>query len=268
MNTHPKIALITGASSGIGAEYARQLASSYQKLLLVARREDKLQQVCQSIGGKAEYLALDLIQPEDREKLYQKVRSLGGLSLLVNNAGFGTVGSILEQESGREVDMIKLNCLALTELSLELIPELEKQASLSGEDSGIINLASIAAFLPMPRMTTYAASKAYVRSFSLALRQELRESKIKVLCHCPGPVPTEFRQVSGLNGSFDFPPGMSAEKAVSQALAAYKANRAQVINGWVCRALLFISNFIPDVIVAKLIESVLKRDKPVQQKKS
>jgi len=152
--------------------------------------------------------------------------------------------------------MLELNCVALTELSLELVPAMIARGS-----GAIINLASIAAFLPMPGMTIYAASKAYVRSFSLALRHELRDTGVRVLCHCPGPVPTEFREVSGLERSFNFPPGMTPKQVVTEALRALEADRAQVINGWVNRILVGIASLMPAPLILRIIQYVLGGEK-------
>ena len=193
------IALITGASAGIGAELARVFAARGHEIVLVARRADRLNGLADEIaaGGKSRPIVLsaDLEKRDAISSLAAELTARGvEPQIVVNNAGFGLLGRAETLGREEQLAMIDLNIRALTELSLAFVD------SLARHRGGILNVASVAAFMPGPGMAVYYASKAYVLSFSEALHQELSPRGISVTALCPGPVPTEFQARAGLSG--------------------------------------------------------------------
>jgi short-subunit dehydrogenase len=191
------VTLITGASAGIGAELARVFAKHGHELVLVARREDRLVALADEIAGagrpRPAVLAIDLGQRDAVTRIAAELSSRGlEPEIVVNNAGFGLAGAAADLDRNEQLGMIDLNIRALTELSLAFVD------SLARHRGGILNVASVAAFLPGPEMAVYYASKAYVLSFSEALHRELKRRGIRVTALCPGPVPTEFQARSGM----------------------------------------------------------------------
>ena len=191
------VTLITGASAGIGAELARVFARHGHELVLVARREDRLIALADEIAAAGRprpvVLAIDLEQRDAVARIAAELASRGlEPAIVVNNAGFGLVGAAADLDRDEQLGMIDLNIRALTELSLAFVD------SLARHRGGILNVASVAAFLPGPGMAVYYASKAYVLSFSEALHRELKPRGIRVTALCPGPVPTEFQARSGM----------------------------------------------------------------------
>jgi short-subunit dehydrogenase len=191
------VTLITGASAGIGAELARIFAKHGHELVLVARREDRLVALADEIAGagrpRPAVLAIDLGQRDAVTRIAAELSSRGlEPEIVVNNAGFGLAGAAADLDRNEQLGMIDLNIRALTELSLAFVD------SLARHRGGILNVASVAAFLPGPEMAVYYASKAYVLSFSEALHRELKRRGIRVTALCPGPVPTEFQARSGM----------------------------------------------------------------------
>lgn len=189
--------LITGASSGIGEAFARRLAARGRNVLLVARSEDKLITLCNELGRinsiRAQYLALDLAKPESPAHLFAETEKRAlVVDMLINNAGFGSMGEFTKLDLARELNMIDLNVKSLTELTRRfLIPmHARKQGT-------IINVASTAGFQPVPFMATYAATKAFVLSFSEALWEENRPYGIQVMALCPGVTDTNFFDAAG-----------------------------------------------------------------------
>jgi len=191
------VALITGASAGIGGELARVFARNGHELVLVARREDRLVALADEIAAAGRprpvVLAIDLEQRDAVARIAAELASRGlEPAIVVNNAGFGLAGAAADLSHAEQLGMIDLNIRALTELSLHFVD------SLARHRGGILNVASVAAFLPGPGMAVYYASKAYVLSFSEALHRELKPRGIRVTALCPGPVPTEFQIRSGM----------------------------------------------------------------------
>ena len=251
---HGCTALITGASSGIGREIACQLAHRAHALILVARNLQQLEAL------KAELLrehptlnvfvyGLDL---RDGPKTDDFVAWLGENNLrvnfLVNNAGHGDYGDFETADWAKIESMISLNITALTRLTHRLIPMLK-----SFEDSAILNVSSVAAFLPVPQLAVYAATKAYVASFSEALRIELRNSGVSVTTLCPGPTPTGFSDAAcrasddqGITPAFFRIP---VEQVVQEALQAVARGRARVIPGWKVAAGVALVSILPMVLL-------------------
>jgi len=230
--------LITGASSGLGAEFARQLAPVVNHLILVARREDRLQSLSEELFASHPHLAInvvavDLATTDGRENLFQYLsgREITP-TLLINNAGLGDYGTFADSDWAKTQAMIDVNMTALTQLCHQYIPGMKTQGT-----GAIINVSSLASTLPIPDFAVYAATKSYVSSFSEALRLELAEDSIPVLALCPGPVSTEFGQVaareekkfkmSGYNLLY-----VDKEQVVTEAINALLQNQPRVYPGW------------------------------------
>jgi short-subunit dehydrogenase len=228
-------ALITGASAGIGDQFARQLAARGYDLILVARRKDRLEQLAEQVPTTAHVIEADL--GADAAKLPDKVAKLGvDVDLLVNNAGFGLRGRFLELDAGREAEMVRVNCEAVVALTHAFLPGMVER-----NRGGVITVASTAGMQPLPYETTYGASKAFAISFMEALSMELRGTAVRTLVVNPGPVKTEWQSVAGYDEDTRILPGMiTAEQCVSDSLRAYDRGRRSVIPGrlfpWLMRA--------------------------------
>src|SRR6266481_6173021 len=221
-------ALITGASAGIGREFACQLAGRARSMILIARRDERLIELA------------DQLQRE-HPKLFVHIRKV---DLLINNAGLGDSGPFAESDPDRNKQMTVLNVAALTLVTRHLLPRMIAQ-----HRGAILNISSSAGFLPIPGSAVYAATKAYVTSFSEALRAELRGTGVSVCALCPGPVVTEFQQVAKREGvQPDIGPNfvhVSVGQAVRDALAAVEADRPLVIPGLAMKLGMFLVRITP-----------------------
>ena len=223
--------LITGASSGIGEVFARKLAARGRNVLLVARSEDKLITLCNELGRsnsiRAQYVVLDLSKPEAPARLFAEAEKRGlTVDLLINNAGFGSMGEFSKLDLAREQNMIDLNVKSLVELSYLFLQPMIKR-----KQGAIINVASTAAFQPVPFMATYAATKAFVLSFSEALWEENRAHGIKILALCPGVTDTNFFEAARGHK----PPARASqtpEEVVDTALRGLAQGKGHIISGW------------------------------------
>ena len=214
----PGLAVVTGASAGIGAELARQLSRAGRPVLAVARREDRLVALAGEarLAGTAPIhpLAADVTDGPSAARVADTARALGGAAWLVNNAGFGMYGSFEDQDRARLAELVQLNCEAVVLLSHAFLPQLRESG-----DGVLLNVASAAAFQPTPFMSVYGASKAFVLSFTEGLAEELRGGGVFVGAYCPGPVETEFGEVAGAGERFSWiPQVLSAEEAAREAL--------------------------------------------------
>jgi hypothetical protein len=232
----PETALVTGASSGIGEQFARQLAARGWELVLVARRADRLEALAEELPTTARAIPCDLATAAG--SLKQAVTELGvDVGLLVNNAGFGTSGPLLDHDAARDAEQVRLNCEAIVTLTHAFLPPMVERGR-----GGIINVASTAGMQPLPYESVYAATKAFAISFTDALHTELRGSGVRVLAVNPGPVPTEWQEVAGYPAErvAVVPGQIPPEQVVSEALAAYDRGRRSVIPGrtirWFIRA--------------------------------
>ena len=250
MNFDQCTALITGASSGLGAEFARQLAGRAKLVVLVARRQGRLEE------SRAELLKInpklevqvrvtDLSKGEELDALCDWLEEKKiGVDLLINNAGLGDHGSFATGDAARIVEMLEVNIVALTRLTHRLLPEM-----IARKRGAILNVSSSASFLPMAKLGVYAASKAYVTSFSEALGTELSGSGVSVTALCPGPVRTEFGKVATRpDGEHDLGPAItyvSAEKVVHVGLAAAERGQAIAIPGLVMKIGMFFVRITP-----------------------
>jgi hypothetical protein len=247
-----KVSLVTGASAGLGVEFARQLSKRGHRLVLAARRKERLDALAKELGN-ARVLAIDLSKTNSAAKLMADLEANGEVvDLLVNNAGFGLIGRFAELDAKRERQMIDLNVGALTDLCREVAPGMIERKS-----GGIINVASTAAFQPGPRMAVYFATKAFVLSLSEALHEELKPHGVSVTCLCPGPTRTEFGEVAGFggNGMFD-KVAMESPQVVKAGLDGLDKNKAVVIPGLVNKIGASSTRFAPRSVVRKIAGAI------------
>jgi short-subunit dehydrogenase len=250
---HGCTALITGASSGLGQEFARQLAPHARSLILVARRLDRLEQLKAEIGRTGLVVhchAADLGDEVQIEALLASLAASGErVTLLINNAGLGDHGLFESSDWSRVEAMLDVNIKALTRLSHALLPDLVRAGR-----GAILNVSSIASLLPLPKMAVYAASKAYVTSFTEALRAEVRETGVSVTALCPGPVDTEFFEIAERPTAEERMPApeifkIPAAQVVDEALDAVVRDRARVIPGWLVCTVMTITTLVPIFIL-------------------
>ena len=247
-----QVALITGASAGLGAEFARQLARRGTRLVLVARREDRLRTLADEVGN-ARVIAMDLSAHDAAERLVADLDAAGAeVELLINNAGFGQIGRFASLDAKRQREMIDLNIGTLTDLCRAIAPRMIERNS-----GGILNIASTAAFQPGPNMAVYFATKAYVLSFSEALHEELKPQGVHVSALCPGPTRTEFGDVAGFggNGMFDRV-AMEAPAVVAAGLAGLARNKAVVVPGAINKIGAASTRFAPRSVVRKIAGAI------------
>jgi short-subunit dehydrogenase len=247
-------ALITGASTGIGKEYAYICAQEGYDVVLVARSEPKLQALAADIhektGCQAYVFARDLSRPTGPEELYNDIVCTKiPVEVLINNAGFGMVGKFWELDAGEQMEMVQLNMNALTVLSRLFLPSM-----ISQKRGMILNVASTAAFQPGPLMAVYFATKSYVVSFSEALHNEAKDFGVSVTCLCPGPTATDFDKRAKMGESKLFKAGniMDARSVAQIGWSAMKAGKPLVVAGRKNAALAFMTRFIPMHVAASL----------------
>ena len=247
-----KVALITGASAGLGVDFARQLSARGYRLVLAARRKDRLEALAKELGN-ARAVAIDLSKANAAAKLMADLEANGEtVDLLVNNAGFGLIGKFAELDAAREREMIDLNVGALTDLCRAVAPAMIKRKS-----GAILNVASTAAFQPGPKMAVYFATKAFVLHLSEALHEELKPHGIKVTCLCPGPTRTEFGDVAGFGGSGLFERvAMTSPGVVEAGLKALDRNRAVIVPGVMNKIGAASTRFAPRKVVRKIAGAI------------
>jgi short-subunit dehydrogenase len=247
-----KVALITGASAGLGVEFARQLSARGHRLVLAARRKDRLDTLAKELGN-ARAVAIDLSKKDAAAKLLADVEAAGEqVEVLVNNAGFGLIGAFAGLDAKRLRQMIDLNVGALTDLCRAVAPQMMARKS-----GGIINVASTAAFQPGPKMAVYFATKAFVLSLTEALHEELKPHGVSVTCLCPGPTRTEFGEVAGFggNGMFDRV-AMESPEVVKAGLEGLDRNHAVVVPGVVNKIGAASTRFAPRSVVRKIAGAI------------
>jgi short-subunit dehydrogenase len=249
--------LITGASSGIGAAFARKLAARGRNVLLVARSEDKLIALCNELGRltsiRAQYLAVDLRQPDAAAQLLEETtkRELE-IDMLINNAGFGSMGDFAKLDLEHELEMIQLNVRAVVDVTRRFLGPMRDR-----KHGTIINVASTAGFQAVPYMATYAATKAFVLSFSEALAEENRAHGIHVMALCPGVTETNFFEASKI----DRPPMrtiQTAEEVVDAALRGLARHKTVMISGWTNWFVVEAERFVPRSMVTKVAAKALR----------
>jgi uncharacterized protein len=247
-----RVALVTGASAGLGVEFARQLSKRGHALVLVARRRQRVEALAEELGN-ARAVAIDLSEAGSAAKLIADLDSAGERAeILVNNAGFGLIGRFAELAPERLRQMIDLNVATLTDLCRAVAPGMIKRGS-----GGIINVASTAAFQPGPNMAVYFATKAYVLSFTEALHEELKPHGVNVSCLCPGPTRTEFGEVAGFEGSATFDRvAMETPEVVAAGLKGLDRNHALVVPGLINKTVAASTRFAPRSVVRKIAGAI------------
>jgi short-subunit dehydrogenase len=236
-------ALVTGASSGIGEAFARQLAAQGTKVVAVARREERLR----TLPGDVEVLVADLTT-EDGIAAVEARLAHGDVDLLVNNAAFGTTGSLVTIDSARVVDEVTLDVVALTRLTRVALPPM-----LARGHGGVLNVASLVAYYPTPLLATYGASKSYVKSFSEAIAEEVRATGVRVTVLCPGLTRTEFQQVSGGADMTNLPrfAWQSADAVARAGLDGIAAGKVVVVPGAFNRTFVLVSTLVPKAVLRR-----------------
>ena len=269
------IIIITGASSGIGREFARQIIykRTFDELWLVARRQDRLEEVSAEIETtlkeslsdtkqKVRFFSADITGTDGMDffsRLFQQETKDSGefvIDTLINNAGFGTYGPFAETPLNRELEMINLNCTSLTGICGTALPYLAKGSS-------IINVSSLAAFSPLGNFAVYAATKAYVYSFSLALAAELADKGIHVMALCPGSVSTEFALVASNGARQEVKGGKSVVKLVAHALRCQKKGKKVALMALKWKVSAFLSHFVGKYFYARY--TYLHEKRPYRQ---
>ena len=255
-------ALVTGASSGIGEAIARELASRGHGVTLVARREERLRELAGELTGahdvRAEAVPADLREVASREGLARRIRQLGlEVEILVNNAGFGGSGNMAQADRKRLMAMVQVNCEALLDLQARYLPAMVQRGR-----GAVINVASTAAFQPLPGTATYAATKAFVLSLSEAVHEELKGTGVTLTAVCPGPVKTEFTEAAGLKGADEQVPGvlwMSAESVAKQAVDAAADGKRAIVPGLLNRAGALTGQHAPRMFALPIVKRVWRR---------
>jgi len=247
-----KVALVTGASAGLGVEFARQLSKRGHRLVLAARRKERLEELAKELG-EARAVAIDLSKTNAATKLMADLAANDEeVELLVNNAGFGLMGRFATADAKRLRQMIDLNVGTLADLCRAVAPGMIERKS-----GGIVNVASTAAFQPGPNMAVYFATKAFVLSFTEAMHEELKPHGIHVTCLCPGPTRTEFGDVAGFggNGMFDRV-AMESPDVVTAGLEGLDKNRAVVVPGLLNKISANSGRFAPRSVVRKIAGAI------------
>lgn len=254
MNTTRPLALVTGASSGIGADLALQLAQSGHDLLLTGRDASRLEEVATRVraaGSSAEVTSLDLAAPDAVARLTAWVGTRP-LAVLINNAGFGGSDPVDQADPAVIASMIGLNVTALTLVTRAFLPGfLERKAG------RILNVASTAAFGPIPRMAVYAATKAYVLSFSEALAEEVAGTGVTVTALCPGPTATRFAERADVGASALFKTAMTSHEVARQGFEALFRGKRVKVTGFQNRLMAFSSRLVPRTLVAKAAKALM-----------
>ncbi len=254
-------ALVTGASSGIGYEFAKLFAADHIGLVLAARRVDRLNELAETLREqyhvRVDVIQIDLSQDDSSRSLYDQVNKLGlDIDYLVNNAGFGDYGLFHEREWSRTEDMMKLNSVALTQLTHLVVRDMVRRKS-----GRILNVASIAAFQPCPTTAVYAATKAYVLSFTEALHNELRGSGVTATALCPGPTRSGFQEAADMEGSALFRGAgvMSSSQVAAIGYRAMMRGKAVVIPGLLNKVLSQSYRFSPRFATAAVSRFLMRR---------
>ncbi len=245
-------ALITGASTGIGRDMARNLHARGIDLILVARSADLLDKLKNELDGKPRIICLDLSAEDNCRKLYEETKS-ENIHILINNAGFGTLGDYSEVDLETELNMIDLNIKALHILTKLFVADFEKRNS-----GYILNVASIAAFMSGPLMATYYATKGYVLRYSTALCEELRrkQKNVHISVLCPGPVATEFDRRAGVKSSLG---GLSSKKVADYAIKKMLKGKLLIVPGFSVKLGIFGQRCLPMKTMLRICYSTQKR---------
>ncbi len=243
-------ALITGASSGMGRDMAKILSQKGYDLILVARDEKKLEEVKKQFKTETKIVVMDISNEENCKKIYEENKDI---DILINNAGFGDCGHFEETSLDKDIQMIHTNIIAYHILTKLYLKEMIKK------DSGkILNVASIAGFMPGPLMTTYYSTKNYVVRFSESIREELRrkKSKVQISILCPGPVDTNFNKVADVEFALK---GLSSEYVAKYAINKFFKGKFYIVPGWKIKLARIGAKLAPASFVAKISYNMQKR---------
>jgi len=249
-------AVVTGASSGMGLAFARALARGGYRVLAVARRRDRLEALAGEFGEQGRVvvpLAADLGTVEGLMSVTTRIADLGSIDLLVNNAGIATSGDFQRSSLEHELSSIRLNVDAVVTLTRAVLGEMLRRRT-----GAVINLASVVAFQPLPHFAVYAATKAFVLSFTEGLAEEVKGSGVRVLALCPGAARTEMTDFSHNEGLLGKLPSLSADEIVTAALRALEGGRVVAIVGWLNATLVFMNRFIPRSAVRWMMGTIAK----------
>ena len=258
-------ALVTGASSGIGAAIARELAGRGHGVTLVARREERLRELAEELdaahGIRAETIGCDLGDAAARDALAAELEARNlEVEVLVDNAGFGAYGTLVEIGRERQLDMVRLNVEAVMDLMGRYLPAMQARGR-----GAVINVASVAAFQPLPENAAYAATKAFVLSLGEAVHAELKGHGVTVTTVCPGPVRTEFMDVADMGGAEASTPGFvwtTAEEVAEQAVKGTEKGKRVVVPGMLSRATALAGQHSPRFLALPLAKEVWRRAIP------
>jgi short-subunit dehydrogenase len=257
-----RLAVVTGASSGIGEGFARRLAARGLDLALVARRAERLERLAAELrpaGRRVEVVPLDLALPDAAARLAEGLarRGAGEVGWLVNNAGFGYQGPLADQDPAGLLGMVQVNVAAVATLTRRFLP-----AMLDRGAGVVVNVASTASFQPVPYFAAYAASKAFVRSFSEALAEEVEGRGVRVVCLCPGPTGTGFFDVAGMEPKLRRARMATVEQVVDAALAGVDRGRRVVVPGLVNAVLARAPRFAPGRVVTRVGARIMRPKPP------
>jgi uncharacterized protein len=256
------IALVTGASSGIGVAIARELAARGHGLTLTARREERLRELASELGDRhdvrVEAFAADVSSQAGRDELARGIEALGlDVEVLVNSAGFGNAAELVDADRERLVEMIRLNCEAVFDLQARYLPGMVRRGR-----GAVINVASTAAFQPMPGNATYAATKAFVLSFSESTHAEVAGAGVTVTVLCPGPVPTEFPERAGIDDVDSRAPGFiwtPVETVAAQAVEGVEKGKRVVVPGVLHRAGALAGHHTPRMLLLPVARRIWRQ---------
>ena len=253
-----KVTLITGASSGIGEAFARRLADEGHNLVLIARGEEKLHELCDELMLKhkitAHYIAADLIKEDAVAMVHDETQKRGfEIDWLINNAGFGSMGDFAQLDGENELNIIRLNVLALVSLTHRYVAGMRERKS-----GTVVNVSSTAGFQPIPFFATYAATKAFVTSFTEAIAEENRPFGIRILALCPGTTRTNFFAASKIDDPVQIKGLQTPEQVVETALKALKSGRSKVVSGWVNYLGALAGSYVPNALTARVMAKALR----------
>lgn len=258
----PGLAVVTGASSGIGRAFAEGLAAAGHPLMIVARREDRLREAARDLaerhGVEVGFILADLATAEGRETCRDAIDTVGGVvDTVVLNAGFGGNGSVLATGRERQVAMVAVNCEAVVDLATHVLPGMVERGT-----GTIIVVSSAAAWQPIPYATTYAATKAFELFFVEGLHAELRGTGVRTIAVCPGPTKTEFFDAAGSSGFPRFVPYETAEGVVAATWRALERGRPRVATGPLSRVTTLVAGVLPRRLVVWMAGALHRRPSP------
>lgn len=244
-------ALITGASSGIGKEFAYVLSEMGYDLILVARRKSRLEKIAKELKAKVTIIDMDISSTYNCVQLHNKLKK-EKIDILINNAGFGLFGKFNETKLDTELDMIDLNIKAVHTLTKLFLKDFIKK------DSGyILNVASIASFLPGPLMSTYYATKAYVLNLTLAIKEEIKDTNVYIGCLCPGPVDTEFNEIAKVKFSLK---SLNSNYVAKYAVKKMLKNKIIIIPGFINKIGIYLTKILPIKLKLKVSYHIQKKN--------